>query len=155
MFRLYFHDQIFQSKGDFEGAEPGIPAFAKAAFSFCFEWLSGENQFIQQTSGSTGTPKAIEITRQQMLESAKATGAFFKSNSHSNLLCCLNPEYIAGKMMLVRAMVWDCPIRLVEPRSNPFLGLSGNYQPDFVAMVPLHCGNAYTFLETPSPWPGS
>lgn len=114
-----------------------LPPFAKAAFSFCLAWLSVENNFSQQTSGSTGTPKIIKISRQQMLESAKATGAFFNANSNFRLLCCLNPEYIAGKMMLVRAMVWDCPIWLVVPISNPFSDLPEDVSPDFIAMVPL------------------
>lgn len=137
MFQLHFNNQIFQSKEDFEAVELELPLFAKAAFTFCKAWLAGENSFIQQTSGSTGTPKKIEIHRQQMLESAKSTGAFFKTNSKEKLLCCLNPVYIAGKMMLVRAMVWDCPIWLVEPKSNPFLELPDEFIPDFVAMVPL------------------
>lgn len=137
MFQLHFRNQIFQSKADFESVETTLPAIAKAAFSFCQSWLSGENNFSQKTSGSTGTPKKIELTRHQMLTSANATGAFFNTNSKTKLLCCLNPEYIAGKMMLVRAMVWNCPIWLVEPKSNPFQGLSDDISPDFVAMVPI------------------
>ncbi|MFN3998458.1 AMP-binding protein [Algoriphagus sp.] len=137
MFQLHYNDQIFQTKEDFEGMDLELPAFAKAAFSFCEAWLSDKTYFSQQTSGSTGTPKTIEISREQMMESAKATGSFFKTNSNTKLLCCLNPEYIAGKMMLVRAMVWDCPIWLVEPHSNPFLDLPEVFLPDFVALVPL------------------
>ncbi len=137
MFQLHFRNQIFQSKADFERVDQTLPAFAKAAFSFCKVWLSNENNFSQQTSGSTGTPKIIEISRQQMLQSAEATGAFFKTNSDTKLLCCLNPEYIAGKMMLVRAMVWNCPIWLVEPKSNPFSDFADDISPDFLAMVPL------------------
>lgn len=137
MFQLHFKGQIFKSKADFERVETSFPAFAKAAFSFCEAWISGENNFQQQTSGSTGSPKNIDISRLQMIESAKATGAFFHPNPNTKLLCCLNPEYIAGKMMLVRAMVWDCPIWLVEPKANPFLELPEEFQPDFVAMVPL------------------
>lgn len=137
MFQLHFRNQIFQSKADFEGGETTLPPFAKAAFSFCEAWLSDENNFQQQTSGSTGSPKTIEISKSQMLQSAEATGAFFNTNSETKLLCCLNPEYIAGKMMLVRAMVWDCPIWLVEPKSNPFPDLSEDVLPDFIAMVPL------------------
>lgn len=37
--------------------------------------------------------------------------------------------------MLVRAMVWDCPITLVEPSANPLLGLAEQFS--FVALVPL------------------
>jgi O-succinylbenzoic acid--CoA ligase len=38
-------------------------------------------------------------------------------------------------MMLVRALVWDCPITLVEPSANPLLGLEEQFS--FVALVPL------------------
>ena len=37
--------------------------------------------------------------------------------------------------MLVRAMVWDYPITLVEPSANPLLGLEEQFS--FVALVPL------------------
>lgn len=37
--------------------------------------------------------------------------------------------------MLVRALVWDCPITLVEPSANPLLGLAEQFS--FVALVPL------------------
>jgi O-succinylbenzoic acid--CoA ligase len=38
-------------------------------------------------------------------------------------------------MMLVRAMVWDCEIHLVEPSANPLMDMENKF--DFVAMVPL------------------
>jgi O-succinylbenzoic acid--CoA ligase len=70
-----------------------------------------------------------------MEASAAATGAFFGTTTREHLLCCLNPSFIAGKMMLVRAMVWNCPITLVEPSANPLLGLEEQFT--FVALVPL------------------
>ena len=112
-----------------------LPEFAREAFTFCKDWLAGKDRFVQPTSGSTGTPKLQEITRQQLVASATATGAFFGVNSEFKLLCCLNPAYIAGKMMLVRALVWDCEITLVEPNADP---LASQEEPfDLVAMVPL------------------
>jgi O-succinylbenzoic acid--CoA ligase len=122
-----------------------LPAFAQEAFSFCKDWLAGKDRFVQATSGSTGVPKLQEITRQQLMASATATGAFFGVNSEFKLLCCLNPAYIAGKMMLVRALVWDCEITLVEPNSDP---LASQEEPfDLVAMVPLQ---VETSLSSPS-----
>ncbi|MFN5337768.1 MAG: AMP-binding protein [Bacteroidota bacterium] len=112
-----------------------LPDFAQEAFAFCRDWLAGRETFTQQTSGSTGTPKLQILTRAQLEASALATGAFFGSDTSWQLLCCLNPGYIAGKMMLVRAMVWDCPITLVEPSANPLLGLEEKY--DLLALVPL------------------
>ena len=112
-----------------------LPEFAQEAFTFCKDWLDGKDSFVQATSGSTGVPKLQEITRQQLMASATATGAFFGVNSEFKLLCCLNPAYIAGKMMLVRALVWDCEITLVEPNAAP---LASQEEPfDLVAMVPL------------------
>ena len=112
-----------------------LPAFAQEAFSFCKDWLAGKAHFVQASSGSTGVPKLQEITRQQLEASASATAAFFGVNSEFKLLCCLNPAYIAGKMMLVRALVWDCEITLVEPNADP---LATQKEPfDLVAMVPL------------------
>jgi len=112
-----------------------LPEFAQEAFTFCKDWLDEKDRFVQATSGSTGVPKLQEITRLQLVASATATGAFFGVNSEFKLLCCLNPAYIAGKMMLVRAMVWDCEITLVEPSANPLATQEESF--DLVAMVPL------------------
>jgi O-succinylbenzoic acid--CoA ligase len=114
-----------------------FPDSIRAGLDFCKKWLEGKEAFEQQTSGSTGKPKILSITRIRMIESALATQRFFKTNPQSHLLCCLDTRYIAGKMMLVRAMVWDSPIRLVEPSSNPIENLNEDEQMDFVAMVPL------------------
>jgi O-succinylbenzoic acid--CoA ligase len=135
MFQLHIGNQVFSNATDFELDASTFSEGEKAALAFCKAWLSGEQTFFQQTSGSTGVPKRIELTRDQMQASANSTGAFFKTTSNTRLLCCLSPEYIAGKMMLVRAMVWNCPIWLVEPSGNPLQGLG--FIPDFVAMVPL------------------
>ena len=122
-----------------------LPEFAQEAFTFCKDWLAGKDRFVQATSGSTGTPKLQEITRQQLEASATATGAFFGVDSEFKLLCCLNPAYIAGKMMLVRALVWDCEITLIEPNAAP---LATQEEPvDLVAMVPLQ---VETSLSSPS-----
>ena len=122
-----------------------LPEFAQEAFTFCKDWLDGKDHFVQATSGSTGVPKLQEITRQQLMASATATGAFFGVNSEFKLLCCLNPAYIAGKMMLVRAMIWDCEITLVEPSANPLATQEESF--DLVAMVPLQ---VETSLSSPS-----
>jgi O-succinylbenzoic acid--CoA ligase len=123
-----------------------LPEFAQEAFTFCKDWLAGKDRFVQATSGSTGTPKLQEITRQQLKASARATGAFFGVNSEFKLLCCLNPAYIAGKMMLVRALVWDCEITLVEPNAAP---LATQEEPfDLVAMVPLQVETSLASLSS-------
>lgn len=134
MFQLRYQSYYYSTSQSLPNLEE-LPEFAQVAFAFCRDWLAGKETFTQQTSGSTGAPKLQVLSRTQMEASAAATGAFFGATTPGHLLCCLNPDYIAGKMMLVRALVWDCPITLVEPSANPILGLAEQFT--FVALVPL------------------
>jgi len=146
MFQLRIGQNVFQNPGDFSGDMGGLSDNEKAAISFCKSWLAGNDTFSQQSSGSTGTPKTIELHRNQMIASANATSNFFNVNESIRLLCCLNPAYIAGKMMLVRAMVWNCGIDLKEPSSDPLREITEENLPDFVAVVPLQ---VQTIFEEP------
>jgi O-succinylbenzoic acid--CoA ligase len=134
MFELRYQSYHYSKSQDLPNLEE-LPEFAQVAFTFCRDWLAGQETFTQQTSGSTGVPKLQVLSRAQMEASATATGDFFETTNSGHLLCCLNPAFIAGKMMLVRALVWDCPITLVEPSANPLLSLEA--QISFVALVPL------------------
>jgi len=107
------------------------------ALLFCQSWLLGQDSFILQTSGSTGTPKAISLDRRQMEISATATAKFFGTEKHPHLLCCLNTAMIAGKMMLVRALVWDADLYLTKPKENPLEDQWLDVDFDFAAMVPM------------------
>ncbi|TDQ19420.1 O-succinylbenzoic acid--CoA ligase [Algoriphagus boseongensis] len=146
MFQLRFENQVFSKTSDFEQNLEGLPDFAKESISFCKFWLNGTTEFNQQTSGSTGIPKTIRISRSQFLASAKGTGEFFQMGENSRILCCLNPAYIAGKMMLVRAMVWNCELVLVEPNSDPLKNCSGEF--DLAAFVPLQVEGTFNNPES-------
>lgn len=110
--------------------------FEKSTLSFCRAWLNGDQSFPQETSGSTGTPKQIEITRDQMISSARMTAKALGLKQHDTALVCLDTKYIAGKMMLVRSFVTDMQVIAVEPSSNPLKQLSTNEIIDFAAFVP-------------------
>ncbi|WP_350286037.1 AMP-binding protein [uncultured Croceitalea sp.] len=102
---------------------------------FLKEWLVSSKTITVQTSGSTGTPKSIILQKKQMVNSAMATGEFFQLKEGDKALLCLSAEFIAGKMMLVRAMVLGLELDCVAPTSEPLKLHAGNY--DFCAMVPL------------------
>jgi o-succinylbenzoate---CoA ligase len=55
-------------------------------------------------------------------------------------LVCLNVEYIAGMMMLVRGMVLGLKLTIIEPSGNPFQELENTIF-DFYAFVPLQLEN--------------
>lgn len=109
--------------------------FEETTVAFISEWLEGKEHFSIFTSGSTGTPKEISINRRQMEASARFTIEALALKPGENALVCLDTKYIAGKMMLVRALVNQMNIIVRDPEANPLTGLT--VQPDFVALVPL------------------
>ncbi|NNG10245.1 MAG: O-succinylbenzoic acid--CoA ligase, partial [Arenibacter sp.] len=72
---------------------------------FLMDWLDTTDTLEVQTSGSTGPPKILTLKKLHMANSALATGSFFKMGVGTKALLCLSAQHIAGKMMLVRAMV--------------------------------------------------
>ena len=109
--------------------------FERSLGDFLLDWLNDEPEIQVKTSGSTGAPKVISLQKAHMVNSAKATGAIFNLHPGQSALLCLPTEYIAGKMMLVRAMVLGLKLDYVEPSSRPLDFVSKHY--DFCAMVPL------------------
>jgi len=102
--------------------------------NFIYEWLN-DKDFIQvKTSGSTGTPKQIDLKKEQVFNSASATVNYFNLKEGTKALLCLSSEYIAGKMMLVRAMTAGWDLYTTSPEKKP-LEISDEVF-DFAAMVP-------------------
>lgn len=109
--------------------------FEQAIGDFLLDWLDEKPVVKVKTSGSTGIPKSILLKKSQMVNSALATGDFFGLRPGDSALLCLPADFIAGKMMLVRAMVLGLELHYVEPSSNPLEYNTNSY--DFCAMVPL------------------
>jgi len=109
--------------------------FEEELIGFIEEWETGSEHFLQHTSGSTGKPKQIEITRSQMIASALLTIEALKLQPGDNCLLCLSPQYIAGKMMIVRAILNKMNIIAVEPSLNPVVHLSPDIH--FAALTPM------------------
>ncbi len=102
--------------------------------NFLNDWLDKKEFIIVQTSGSTGKPKPIKILKNQMINSALATADFLELHKKTTALLCLPTEYIAGKMMLVRALILGWHLDVVAPKSAI---LQADKKYDFVAMVPM------------------
>lgn len=108
--------------------------FEVSMAQFLEEWLNFKEYVVVHTSGSTGKPKKIQLLKSQMIESARATGAYFKVGEGTKALLCLSSEYIAGKMMLVRAMELGWDLHVVAPEKDALVQYDNPY--DFVALVP-------------------
>ncbi len=112
---------------------------------FLMDWIDSKENILLQTSGSTGIPETICFPKQAMVNSALATGNHFNIKIGSKALNCLPAKYIAGKMMLVRAMILGLELDVVEPYGN-ILGNNTNTY-DFAAMVPLQVENSLSNLN--------
>ncbi|WP_329805221.1 AMP-binding protein [Flavobacterium facile] len=117
--------------------------FEKNIGKFLLEWLNNESFVLVHTSGSTGKPKQIVLQKEAMIASAKATGTFFNLQPKNTALLCLSADYIAGKMMLVRAITLGLHLDAVEPNSYPL----ENIKYDFAAMVPMQVANSLEKLH--------
>ena len=72
-----------------------------------------------QTSGSTGTPKRMLVEKSRMLASARRTNDVLGLKAQDVALVCLPVDYIAGKMMVVRALERGMRMEVVTPSANP------------------------------------
>ncbi len=120
--------------------KPGAKAWEKHLYEFIEEFLSDKGYVTVQTSGSTGKPKIIKLSKELLIHSAKATAKFLNLKQNMNVLLCLSADYIAGKMMVVRAMVNGLNLICVEPDGNPLKSI--DTQIDFAAMIPLQVSNS-------------
>jgi len=102
---------------------------------FLADWHSERPTLMVHTSGSTGKPKPMMVEKSRMEASARITCQFLGLKSGDTALLCMPLDYIAGKMVVVRALT--CGLRLlnVPPSSHPLAHL--DQQVDFAAMVPL------------------
>jgi len=103
--------------------------------AFLEEWENEEPSIPVKTSGSTGKPKLIHLLKSDMIASAKLTGDYFNLENAQTALLCLPLKYIAGKMMLVRAMVLGLDLISVKPSSNPIINCIQSIS--FAAMTPM------------------
>ena len=105
------------------------------------QWNDSNPRLLVHTSGSTGAPKPLWVEKARMRASARITCQFLQLKEGDNALLCLPLDYIAGKMMAVRAWEWHLRLLTVNPDSHPMAALARDY-PDvttvnFAAMIPM------------------
>lgn len=88
-------------------------------YEFEKEWSADADYVVCHTSGSTGMPKEICLDKEMMRRSARRTNDFFGITSESRLHTCLDFNYIASKMMTVRADVAGCRLTSETPSNRP------------------------------------
>ena len=104
---------------------------------FLEEW-NNESPYVEvKTSGSTGEPKRMRVEKRRMMNSARITCDFLGLKRGDTALLCLSTDYIAGKMMVVRALERGMKLVTIEPNGCP----EWEGMVDLAAMVPLQVWN--------------
>lgn len=117
--------------------ESGLNKFLK-------EWYSPKSFIEVTTSGSTGKPKSIRLEKQFVSASAQRTLIFFNLKEGDRVLHCLPEKYIAGKLMIVRALLGKLDLFVAEPTTDFLFFQNKKFR--FAAMVPAQVNK---ILKTP------
>ena len=104
---------------------------------FLAEWNNESPTVLVHTSGSTGRPKPMYVEKRRMKASARITCDFLGLHAGDTALLCMPLDFIAGKMMVVRALTCGLTLKAVEPTGKPLW----EGPVDFAAMVPMQVWN--------------
>ena len=139
----YNHESLMEVAYSF--VKEGYP-YQQQLGLFLLDWLD-TNDFIEvKTSGSTGKPKTLKIKKQAMVNSAITTGNFFDLTPGKKVLNCLPSNFIAGKMMMVRAIILGLEVDMVVPSALPRIDYEKDY--DFCAFTPMQLKNFAKYLKS-------
>lgn len=122
----------------------GADSFQASLADFLREWFDDHDTVLVHTSGSTGTPKPLRVEKQRMMQSAMLTVSFLGLHTGDTALLCMPLKYIAGKMVVVRALVAELDLLPVTPSGHPLA--QTNTTPVFAAMIPMQ---VYNSLQVP------
>ena len=115
---------------------------------FTSDFLSSSPLIEVKTSGSTGTPKRMLVEKSRMRASARMTCDFLNLKEGDTALLCMPLDYIAGKMMVVRAIERGLKLIDIPPSGHPFADITlQQTPPTFAAIVPLQLYNTLLVEE--------
>lgn len=112
-----------------------MPDWEREIAEFLDEWNNELPYINMHTSGSTGEAKDIKLSKELMRESAERTLKLFNLQEGDHILLCLPVRYVAGKMMIVRALEGGLNLHASPPTSTPLRNVQGKFR--FAAMIPL------------------
>lgn len=124
-------------------------SFEEDIVSFLENWFDDSDFMMVQTSGSTGVPKQIKLTKENMRKSACMTGKYLDLLKGNSALLVMPVSYIAGKLMLVRAIEIGLKLFCLEPTSTIDWKLFQNEfnSIDFVALTPMQVEKSLDFVS--------
>lgn len=119
--------------------------FCREVKAFTDEWFENSSFITVQTSGSTGSPQARTIRKEYMRQSARLTCSYFGLQPGDKALLCMPVRFIAGKMMVIRALTAGLDLIIETPSSHPLADLKESVR--FAAMTPQQVYNTLQVEE--------
>lgn len=86
---------------------------------FLDDWNNDSDKLLVHTSGSTGKPKPMWVEKQKMLNSARITCDFLGMKPGDTFYLCMPLDYIAGKMVVARAIERHLKLISIKPSGHP------------------------------------
>lgn len=127
--------RLLEGEADFRRALETAGEAERPVLEFCLRWCGPDPELTIHTSGSTGAPKPIRVRKSCMVASARMTVRRLGLAAGDEALLCLPMDYIAGQMMVVRAMTAGLELVAVPPSRHPLA--DRDHAPAFLAVVPL------------------
>ncbi|MBS7333436.1 MAG: AMP-binding protein [Weeksellaceae bacterium] len=127
--------------------------FEQSIKDFLISWFDDTDFIIAQTSGSTGTPKQIRLSKVNMRKSARMTCKFLRLNKGDTALLAMPVTYIAGKLMLIRAIENGMKLICHNPTSSfIWTDFTNKFGSDFksinfVALTPMQVEKSIDFVS--------
>lgn len=122
--------------------------FEQSVQDFLVNWYDESEVMMAQTSGSTGTPKLIRLKKEDMRKSARMTCDYLQLQPGNLAVLAMPVNYIAGKLMIVRAIERQLKLIAVVPTAHlKWEMFSAAFSHiDFVALTPMQVEQSLDFV---------
>lgn len=104
------------------------------------DFESDDFEMILTSSGTTGVPKEFRFSKKQVIASAYRTLKTFGLRKGMKAMLPISSHYVGGKMMIIRSILGEIDLLLLEPSRSPLKNVEGFF--DFAPMVPLQVLNS-------------
>jgi len=142
---LTLHKNDFRSFLTHSSSRTSLTTEEQFILKMAADFQEGLTDFSFQTSGSTGVPKKITLSKNQLIQSAETTLAYFSIKPSARFLLCIHPQFIGGAMQVVRAYINQGQLDVLAPER--ILDID-HTKYDLVSMVPLQLNKIYKDLKS-------
>jgi len=114
----------------------------------CKWWYETDLPLHVSTSGSTGEPKKYYFQRAAIKIGIRMTTEALGLKQGMTALLAIDPGFVGGRMMILRALENGMNLICIMPEGNPLENISKAALIDFAAFVPIQIENILSNSET-------